>query len=189
MPTSAPHTALSLYTLRDGRAGQPNSTQTGSNGRRISTRLTNNRWPSVKCHNRQQGAAWVFGSFLFFLPSRRAHAAPWRRRSPRVCCVEDHVDDARRPQPRSPTLPPWVGWLGEKASPVGKHRPRHDSFLPAAQVHNTLRETVSASYARKRRRPHASPCHLSSHGARRAYEERCIPRCVSAASLAASHAA
>ena len=57
---------------------------------------------------------------FFFLPSRRAHAAPWRRRSPRVCCVEDHVDDARRPQPRSPTLPPWVGWLGEKASPGGK---------------------------------------------------------------------
>ena len=79
------------------------------------------RRPSVKCHTRQQGAAWVFGSFLFFLPSRRAHAAPWRRRSPRVCCVEDHVDDAWRPQPRSPTLPPWVGWLGEKASPGGKH--------------------------------------------------------------------
>ena len=65
--------------------------------------------------------AWVIGSFLFFLPSRYTHAAPWRRRSPRVCCVKDHVDDAQRPQPRSPTLPPWVGWLGEKASPVGKH--------------------------------------------------------------------
>ena len=67
--------------------------------------------------------AWVIGSFLFFLPSRYAHAAPWRRRSPRVCCVKDHVDDAQRPQPRSPTLPPWVGWLGEKASPGGKHPP------------------------------------------------------------------
>ena len=86
----------------------------GSNGRRISARLTYGRWPSVKCHTRQQGAAWVFGSFLFFLPSRHAHAAPWRRRSPRVCCVEDHVDDAWRPQPRSPTLPPFVGWLGDQ---------------------------------------------------------------------------
>ena len=65
-----------------------------------------------------------FGSFLFFCrPGARTPL--WRRRSPRVCCVEDHNHDmcmqARRPQPRSPTLPPWVGWLGEKASPVGKH--------------------------------------------------------------------
>ena len=73
--------------------------------------------------------AWVIGSFLFFLPSRYTHAAPWRRRSPRVCCVKDHVDDAQRPQPRSPTLPPWVGWLGrEKASPGGKHQLELSAF-------------------------------------------------------------
>ena len=76
-------------------------------------------------HDRLGGAAWVFGSFLFFLPSRHAHAAPWRRRSPRVCCVEDHVDDAWRPQPRSPT-PTTLGGVAwrESSSPGGKHPTR-----------------------------------------------------------------
>ena len=61
---------------------QPNTTQRTSDGRRISARLTYKRWPSVKCHTRQQGAVWIVGSFLFSLPSRRAHAAIQRRRSP-----------------------------------------------------------------------------------------------------------
>ena len=120
MPTSAPHTALSLYTLRERAGG---STETRS-------RPSAQDWPTGStvsmrhCGGASGRRPWdndSFGSFLLLLPSRYARAATQRRRSPRVCCVEDHVDDARRPQPRSPTLPPWVGWLGEKASPVGKH--------------------------------------------------------------------
>ena len=85
---------------------QPNTTQGTTDGRRTSAQL-------ACCVTLTQGAATgiMFPSvpFFFLLPTGRAHAAPWRRRSPRVCCVEDHVDDAWRPQPRSATLPPWVG--------------------------------------------------------------------------------
>ena len=90
---------------------------------------TDSLLPGVKCQTRQLGAqGFWFLFFSFLLPSRRAHAACKRRRTPRVCCgdhahVHAHEHDEQRPQPRSPTLPPVVRWLGEKASPVGKHRP------------------------------------------------------------------
>ena len=86
---------------------------------------TDSLLPGVKCQTRQLGAQgfWVL-FFSFLLPSRRAHSACKRRRTPRVCCGDRahvHAHDEQRPQPRSPTLPPMVRWLGEKASPVGKH--------------------------------------------------------------------
>ena len=89
---------------------------------------TDSLLPGVRCQTRQLGAqGFWFLFFSFLLPSRRAHAACKRRRTPRVCCgdhahVHAHEHDEQRPQPRSPTLPPMVRRLGEKASPVGKHR-------------------------------------------------------------------
>ena len=87
---------------------------------------TDSLLPGVRCQTRQLGAqGFWFLFFSFLLPSRRAHAACKRRRTPRVCCGDRahvHAHDEQRPQPRSPTLPPMVRWLGEKASPVGKHR-------------------------------------------------------------------
>ena len=93
--------------------------------------------PGVRCQTRQLGAqGFWFLFFSFLLPSRRAHAACKRRRTPRVCCGDHahvHAHDEQRPQPRSPTLPPIVRWLGEKASPVGKHllddQPPHRMML------------------------------------------------------------
>ena len=86
---------------------------------------TDSLLPGVRCQTRQLGAqGFWFLFFSFLLPSRRAHAACKRRRTPRVCCGDRahvHAHDEQRPQPRSPTLPPMVRWLGEKASPVGKH--------------------------------------------------------------------
>ena len=89
---------------------------------------TDSLLPGVRCQTRQLGAqGFWFLFFSFLLPSRRAHAACKRRRTPRVCCGDRahgdrahvHAHDEQRPQPRSPTLPPWVGWLDEKASPGG----------------------------------------------------------------------
>ena len=93
--------------------------------------------PGVRCQTRQLGAqGFWFLFFSFLLPSRRAHAACKRRRTPRVCCGDHahvHAHDEQRPQPRSPTLPPMVRRLGEKASPVGKHllddQPPHRMML------------------------------------------------------------
>ena len=103
-----------------------------------STKHNHKRWPTKDQHSLvredQSLVAWVVGSFIFFChPGVRTPL--WRRRSPRVCCVEDHVDDAWRPQPRFPTLPPWVGWLDEKASPGGKHRPGGSTSGRVATVH------------------------------------------------------
>ena len=98
---------------------------------------TDSLLPGVRCQTRQLGAqGFWFLFFSFLLPSRRAHAACKRRRTPRVCCGDRahvHAHDEQRPQPRSPTLPPMVRWLGEKASPVGKHllddQPPHRMML------------------------------------------------------------
>ena len=133
VPTSAPLTALSLYTLRDGRAGRTNTTLAHSvagalhcHGGRGRDGPTDSLLPGVRCQTRQLGAqGFWFLFFSFLLPSRRAHAACKRRRTPRVCCGDRahlRAHHEQRPQPRSPTLPPMVRWLGEKANPVGKHR-------------------------------------------------------------------
>ena len=86
---------------------------------------TDSLLPGVRCQTRQLGAqGFWFLFFSFLLPSRRAHAACKRRRTPRVCCGDRahlRAHHEQRPQPRSPTLPPMVRWLGEKASPIGKH--------------------------------------------------------------------
>ena len=99
---------------------------------------TDSLLPGVRCQTRQLGAqGFWFLFFSFLLPSRRAHAACKRRRTPRVCCGDRahvHAHDEQRPQPRSPTLPPMVRWLGEKASPVGKHR--LTGFLNSIALHS-----------------------------------------------------
>ena len=48
---------------------------------------TDSLLPGVRCQTRQLGAqGFWFLFFSFLLPSRRAHAACKRRRTPRVCC-------------------------------------------------------------------------------------------------------
>ena len=135
--------ALPLHTT--GRAGGSNEYTLAHSvagalhchGGRCRDGPTDSLLPGVRCQTRQLGAqgCW-FLFFSFLLPSRRAHAACRRRRTPRVCCGDHahvHAHDEQRPQPRSPTLPPMVRRLGEKASPVGKHllddQPPHRMML------------------------------------------------------------
>ena len=88
---------------------------------------TDSLLPGVRCQTRQLGAqGFWFLFFSFLLPSRRAHAACKRRRTPRVCCgdhahVHAHAHDehcvenkarlAGQPgsEPRSPASWPKVG--------------------------------------------------------------------------------
>ena len=154
VPTSAPQTALSHLREWQRSAAQPPLSSNEytlahsvagalhCHGGRCSDGPTDSLLPGVRCQTRQLGAqGFWFLFFSFLLPSRRAHAACKRRRTPRVCCgdhahvslIHAHAHDEQRPQPQSPTLPPMARWLGEKASPVGKHllddQPPHRMML------------------------------------------------------------